>query len=932
LITDEHSFDWVWESNFVEWLKCDAKVFWIAGKPASGKSTLVNYIKDHHRTRGIAEEALGDDLIIANFFLDFRAKSGIGNNFEGLRRSLLYQLLTTSSALAADVMQRFGIKQLDEKIMLADATILEYALKRTDRPTLLFVDGLDEYEGNKPELLSLVDKITENNVKVCLSSRYERPFTETFKDLSFQFRMETLNKPGIYAYATHILQTTLRPSSNKERLALVFASRDIASSSAGVFLWARFAVSEVVDRICEGRQINYEWIRTIIHSIPPELEDVYARMFQVMKDKDQKACGIILALINSAATSLVLSQIFEAALLAGNDFRSLDDNITPKDLADFKRYLETVGAGLIHCSVPDDIDYYFYRDDCDCSYCDDEHEDDEYGEEEDGDDDDDNDDDDDDVAEAYQYQPGIHVTMMHRSVQTYLDSKGWKRLFGEQRVPASHHELWLDICHDVLVGRRVRWVVPAGLYDNTCSESLQPMDQKQLEDCDVGLNRYAYVFLPYHAYHYEQETAKSSSSLIHNVLSPRFVREHCRLNCDWRPGRGSCSDCSWLKWRGSHITGLCDDVQLAVSHCLSPYVKEALRYHPEAFKSGSFVSALDVTYPILEIPGDEFLSPGRRPECVEPSGEMSVSPLDDPRANPLGTAVLWGCYRPSPERSKLVLLLAPHSSRLKDVEMLMAIRTLSIVEIEALLVDFPPFPLHLCSSLLDQRPHAAEILFTNPERVIANGTYGPLWEVGRRYDIRSTTELLRFFLERGEEINAQCGPKGTILHSVAENCLVSTALAWPDGQIEAVFNILTAHGADINATGPEGNVLEYVWREAHVTTHRLTIVTHLEDYRRTRVKSFSSLVRSLIKMGATNSVCDPNGLVPSKARMLAVANAHHPSVEDIDYYFHGTCSDPHTQAYRRELDGLSLISSEQLDCPSRRSTESRTSSLFVEDS
>lgn len=361
LVTDAHSFDWIWESSFVDWLTCDAKVFWIAGKPASGKSTLVDHIVKHHRTEEIMEGAHGGGPVIAKFFFDFRAKDGLGNNFEGLRRSLLYQLLTTSSALAADVMQRFSIKRLDDQIMLANATVLEYALDRDYRPTLLFVDGLDEYEGNKPELLSLIGKITKYSVKVYLSSRYEKPFLMTFKDLRFQFRMETLNEPGICAYAKHILETTLRPSNEMERLVLGNASLEIARLSSGVFLWARFAMSNVIDRMCKGHQIEYEWVRTIIYSMPLELEEVYARIFQLIKDKDKQPCGIILALIDSAQQTLELLDLFEATLIAGNNFRSLDNDLTSKDLDNFLLYLEAVGAGLIHFFIPDDRKTYAVR-------------------------------------------------------------------------------------------------------------------------------------------------------------------------------------------------------------------------------------------------------------------------------------------------------------------------------------------------------------------------------------------------------------------------------------------------------------------------------------------------------------------------------------------------------------------------------------------
>ena len=889
LITDKHSFDWVWKSNFVEWLKSDAKVFWIAGKPASGKSTLVNYITDHDRTREIMEKASSGDLVIAKFFFDFRAKDGLSNNFEGLRRSLLYKLLTTSNILAAEVMQHFGVNQLDDQIMLADAAIFEYALSKNNRQTLLFVDGLDEYEGNKPELVNLIDKITKYNVKVCLSSRYEKPFTISFKDLRFQFRMEALNKPGIHAYAKRILETTLRPSNDKERLELVSASSHIAKRSSGVFLWARFAVSEVVDRICEGRQINYEWIRTIIHLMPRELEDIYARIFQSIKEKDKKACGTIFALMESARYDLDLSELFEATLLAGNDFRSLNSDVTKQDLNDFQRYLEAVGAGLIHCFVRD------YR-------------------------------------AIFGIRRAIHVTVIHKSVRTYLFSRGWNQLFGEQQVlesQQSHHEFWLNICHDFLTGKRVRWAAPARTHGDTCNAPLQPRSQAQLADCDFlteGLYKYVYNQLPYHAYHYEQETAKSSWSLIHNVLSPRFVREHCRTHLESRIERRYCSDCGTLVGRSHHVTALCNDVQLAVSHRLSLYVEEALRHHPEAFQSDTFVSAIVVETTLLGATEEESFPPKGTPEpsrngTFHLMEEWTLSPLDGPRASPLATAVLWCCDSPSSERSSLILLLAPHSSRLEDLDMLVAIKTLSMLEVEALLIHFRKGPLHFFSTVVDHDMSGLWYWGEDRRQLATAYPYGPLWEVVKRNDIESVAKSLRYFLDRGEKINSQCGPEGTIFHSVAEFLLIFVQWTWPRENIsrqnvswknisrekvDILFDMFIYYGADINATGPKGNVLEYVWKQAHAQYDR-----DLE----LNSRSFTILIESLIERGVTNSVYDPNGLIPSKARMLAVAEAGGPSEDDVNYYFRGTCSDTEAETYRRQLDDISEGSPGQLSRP-----------------
>lgn len=744
---------------------------------------------------------------------------------------------------------------------MADATVFEFALSKNDRPTLFFIDGLDEYEGYKAELLSLIDKLTKFKVKVCLSSRYEKPFTTTFRDLDFQFRMEVLNQPGIYAYAKAILETTLRPSDKKGRSVLDTACKDIAQSSSGVFLWAHFAVSEVIDRMCEGYKIEERWIRTIVNSMPPELEDVYARMFQSMKDKDKNASGIILALIDSAAGSdLEISELFEAALLAGNAFRSLDENINAEDLGNFRRYLETVGAGLIHCFGPNSED-----------------------------------DEDDDSAERYVFQPVIYVTMIHRSLKTYLDSAGWRQLFGEQRAADSHHELWLNICHDYLAGKHVKWIAPAGLQDDIRGGFSQPTDQIELAGSIVGLRIYVNTFLPHHAYRYEQETAKSSRPLIQEVLDPQFVQEHFRMTLQ-RISRVSCFDCMALVEDLNHVTVHCSDVQLAISHALRLYVDEALSDHLEAFKSDSFVSAVVVADSTLKPPGDEFHVPNQHSGHARASEECATLPLDGPRASPLASAVFWQCRQPSSEFSMIILLLAPHSSRLKDVDILMAIRKLSMLEIEALLIHFPNGPLYLCSTVLNHNIAFYGHWFQESNRMATEQSYGPLWEVVRRDDVESIAELLRFFLNRGENINSRCGPRGTVFHSVAENQLLFADYYRSGEELEFVFGILIAHGADIQATGPEGNVLEYVWKGAHVEYYGDSGVL---------LGSFTSLVKSLIKMGATNSARDPNGMIPSKARMLAVAKAGTPCEEDVDYYFHGRCSDSELEVYFRELDGLS---------------------------
>lgn len=62
--------DDIWASwdSFISWLQSDKKLFYIAGKPGSGKSTLVKFITQHHRTRELIEDRNPDAIIIQYFF------------------------------------------------------------------------------------------------------------------------------------------------------------------------------------------------------------------------------------------------------------------------------------------------------------------------------------------------------------------------------------------------------------------------------------------------------------------------------------------------------------------------------------------------------------------------------------------------------------------------------------------------------------------------------------------------------------------------------------------------------------------------------------------------------------------------------------------------------------------------------------------------
>ncbi|KAF9881450.1 hypothetical protein CkaCkLH20_00596 [Colletotrichum karsti] len=95
------TFEWMFDEssrvNFCSWLeKPSGGVFWITGKPGSGKSTLMKLILNHPKTLPLARKWSGSKpLVIARHFF-WSVGSRLQRSQEGLLRTLLFQILVHS--------------------------------------------------------------------------------------------------------------------------------------------------------------------------------------------------------------------------------------------------------------------------------------------------------------------------------------------------------------------------------------------------------------------------------------------------------------------------------------------------------------------------------------------------------------------------------------------------------------------------------------------------------------------------------------------------------------------------------------------------------------------------------------------------------------------------------------------------------------------
>lgn len=83
-------------SNFVAWLGHGKEIYWLNGKPGSGKSTLMKFITSNIWENAVSKEAMvnwaGDNDVVTASFHFWSLGTGLQKSLQGLLRSLLYQI------------------------------------------------------------------------------------------------------------------------------------------------------------------------------------------------------------------------------------------------------------------------------------------------------------------------------------------------------------------------------------------------------------------------------------------------------------------------------------------------------------------------------------------------------------------------------------------------------------------------------------------------------------------------------------------------------------------------------------------------------------------------------------------------------------------------------------------------------------------------
>lgn len=302
----------VWD-DFLKWLCGQAKsnFYWVFGKPGCGKTTLMRELderitqeivshdwerlqKDPLRTALRQWVGQGDLLKGCCYF--WYAGSAEQKSLTGLLKSLVRQLLEQRPDLIDKVVSserwtsttisdfQWQSPPWDEKEL---TEVLERIVVQTEQydRIVLFVDGLDEYDGSderRNRLLDIMRQLTKGvHVKACLASRPWNIFRDALDDCA-KIRLEDLTRADIQMFVHETLEADRlfqklqrREPEIQQRIAALMTTK-----ARGVFLWVRLVVRDLLKVLRDGGRSSDMFLE--LERVPSDLDDYFKRIMETI--------------------------------------------------------------------------------------------------------------------------------------------------------------------------------------------------------------------------------------------------------------------------------------------------------------------------------------------------------------------------------------------------------------------------------------------------------------------------------------------------------------------------------------------------------------------------------------------------------------------------------------------------------------------------
>ena len=274
--------EWVLcRNDYQDWLKFRNRethhgIFWLKGKPGSGKSTLMKFLlKNAPKAEGPA--------VTAYFFFNARGTE-IEKSTLGMYRSLLFQILTAIPEARQVLSTLPPASDLDDDRRWSEEDlqdVFRLVVENLGRRRLTcFIDALDECDEYQIRaMISWLERLGEcatssrAQFQVCLSSRH---YPHVFIERSIEVILE--DQPEHDHDIKKYVDAELRAGRGKK---IEDIKRAIEAKSGGVFLWVVLVIP-ILKKAFDAGQVHA--LEERLKSIPKGLDELFEDILQ--RDED----------------------------------------------------------------------------------------------------------------------------------------------------------------------------------------------------------------------------------------------------------------------------------------------------------------------------------------------------------------------------------------------------------------------------------------------------------------------------------------------------------------------------------------------------------------------------------------------------------------------------------------------------------------------
>jgi hypothetical protein len=305
-LADPATLSWLEDDNrpLNRWVLSDTGVFWIQGKPGSGKSTMKRFA-DHLSTS--ANLFVRRHRVVPFYF------NGLGSqlekSMEGLLRSILYQMISWDPAFFVHCRDKFSLMPTEPaRLTLTDLKVLLVLLlggKDLGARFCILIDALDECAGLlRDDLVFLQDISTKHKdvVQICIASQ-PSPMLVSLLSRCPGLELQQTTSTDIQAYVESKLRATREQDAGLfEELCEIIVGR-----ARGVFLWVVLVVENAARMFEEGDTVQE--IKAKVVATPVGLNEYYTCLVKKIQKDHLLEANLIFNLLCRVMRPLSLREL-----------------------------------------------------------------------------------------------------------------------------------------------------------------------------------------------------------------------------------------------------------------------------------------------------------------------------------------------------------------------------------------------------------------------------------------------------------------------------------------------------------------------------------------------------------------------------------------------------------------------------------------------